>query len=171
MRGLHPGLSLPAALFLLASCGDKDDDTASVGPPVPSEGTWTVTDFSASVDSCGWEDGGNADEADTSFDLVLTEAGLDLIIAGGQTVRWSCSLDAGVFSCEDDVESLNVAGDIVTYTQSFAGSFDSDSSGTASWGFDLSCEEDSCDRAEEAMGMPVPCQVSAQATMGLEEAS
>jgi len=160
-----------AAALLLTACGDKGDtgDTgAATVPPIPVEGTWTLTDFSASVDSCGWEDGGNAEDADTSYDLALTDAGLDLIIAGGQTVRWSCSLDEGAFSCEDDVESQNVSGDIVTYTQSFSGSFDSETSGTATWGFDLTCEEDSCDRAAEAMDMPVPCQVSAQAVLGLE---
>lgn len=155
---------------LLVACADPVDDTGETGPLRPQEGVWSATDFSAVSDTCGWEEAGHAEEADTTFALVADGDSFTLGIPGGQTIRWVCAFDGDTtFACEDDVETTSVDGDGVTFTQGLSGLLSSETLGIARTSFASTCLEDSgCDSAAEAMDMPVPCAFEAEARFAWE---
>ena len=157
----------PAALCLfLAACGEGEAPAS--GPITPTEGTWTRTVLAVPDDGCGSGDQMLEDPED-EVALALVEGGFTLGVVGGQTILWTCALDHGAFTCEDDIEQIPVGSTTVLVTQSYGGSFQSEATAEASAGFDFACESEDCTSAAEQIGIPIPCSSTAAVSLAFVE--
>ena len=152
-------LLMPLALM---ACGDKTDDTAGDDSATiqPQEGAWTMSDLEFTVDTCGFDEGGDNEDAEpASINLTKNEDG-SYVMRIDEDLNFSCALSGADFTC-DPYEMVEAEPDSdLTLTQTFTigAVFSSNTAFDGSVTMSTTCEGDDCSMFEEE-GMTLPCSM------------
>ncbi|MFT5685440.1 MAG: hypothetical protein ACI8RZ_006391 [Myxococcota bacterium] len=176
---------LLSVVFLLAACGDKEDDSGTTDSGdttdtdttdttdesiTPEDGDWYSGEKVIEKDTCGFGDEGeDTGSKDDSVTLTVTSE-TTFTLDDGDKFNASCTFDsAGAFICEPQVEmsdyTTHGVDAILTISQSFGGSFSSSTEGNLTLSIDASCEGGDCGFLTKKGGITLPCTTSASFTI------
>lgn len=151
-------LLMPLALM---ACGDKTDDTAGGDSSAiePQEGPWTMSDLEFTVDTCGFDEGGENDTEPASINLAKNDDG-SYVMRIDEDLNFSCELSGADFTCEpyEMIESEPDSDQTLTQTFTIGAVFTSNTSFDGSVNMSTTCEGADCAMFEEE-GMTLPCSM------------
>ena len=154
------------ALMALMACGDKDD-TGTVVDVLPTEGSWSYSGLSYTMDECGLEATFSPAALEAIvWTLALTDDGMELANSAVDPV--ACVLDGADFTCDVSLSvevsewpegSANKGDpDVTTESQgTVLGTFSDEENGSLTLRVTSTCEGADCEAYLTERGTVSPC--------------